>query len=174
MNGIFAKLKELTRKTDGSFNPIGLIIIGVVLLAVAPVIFAVLFLAYTTYDEISSEPQSKQNQLEVEKEFHKIQPPPNATPTSTNLRFTRKTNHGTVGMLYQGNLAYSEIRAHYDAELTRNGWKFQNEEKVIYRGQDYGGKEVVYTKGKYEAIIYFPGTQPDADFTFGLNVSWET
>jgi hypothetical protein len=172
MNDIFTKLKKLTRRSDGSFNPLSLVIIGAILFAVLPVLFAVVFLAYTTYDEIVSEPQSKQFQLDAEKEFRQIQPPPDAVPTSNNPSSTRKTHHGVVGMSYRTNLSYPEIRAYYDAELSKHGWKFQREEKVTVWDKDYGGKQVFYSKGKYTAAIYYPGEDPNADFKYGLDVSW--
>jgi hypothetical protein len=122
---------------------------------VIQVLAAVGFMFFTSLDQIRSEPLSKQNQLKIEEEFRAVQHPPRAQPTSTNLQFTRKSHQGIVGLSYQTDLSYPEIRSYYDVELYKHGWEFKYEEKFKPNGQDT--IQAVYCKDKYKASIYYKG-----------------
>ena len=138
-------------------------------------IFIIGLFGYITYDEMINESFSRQKLSEVEREFHQIQPMTDAVPTSDLQSTTRKAKHVTVGNLYRTNLTYSEIRAYYDAELAKHGWKFQKELKVNGPdGKDYGGKQVFYYKGEFTAFIYHVGEKPNPEYTYYFRVSWDS
>ncbi|HEY3026626.1 MAG TPA: hypothetical protein VGJ55_10795 [Pyrinomonadaceae bacterium] len=125
-------------------------------------------------DRATAERQARQKQEAIEKEFHLIQPPSGALPTSANVRFVHKNDRRVVGLSYKTDLSYPAIRRHYDAELARHGWKFQRGINVIYRGEDSGGKEAFYSKGEYTAILQFAGERElnEMGWNYVLDLSW--
>ena len=147
---------------------------GAFLVAVLPLILIMGFFAYTAYDEMVSEPIARQKLTEVEKEFQQIRPLPGATTTSDS-GITFDPHHVTVGHLYQTNLTFSEIRAYYDAELAKHGWKFEKESNVNGPdGQYHGGKQVFYSKGEFTAFIHHVGEQTKYGYTYYFRVSWDS
>ena len=120
------------------------------------------FFGYLEYQEY----QGRQHYPIVESEFNQIQPLPNAVPTSDN-QGTVAANSATVGMLYQTNMSYNEVKEHYDVELERNGFKLQKESEA------YGQKSALYSKGKFTAFIDYVGvTNPE--YTYYFCVYWNS
>ena len=120
------------------------------------------FFGYLEYQEY----QGRQHYPIVESEFNQIQPLPNAVPTSDN-QGTVAANHANVGMLYQTNMSYNEVKEHYDVELERNGFKLQKESEA------YGRKRALYSKDKFTAFIDYAGvTNPE--YTYYFYVSWDS
>ena len=115
------------------------------------------FVTYSIYRDEVAEPIAKQNVPKVKTEFRQIPAVPGATATSDD-GFTFDPQHLTEGRLYRTNLSYSEIRAHYDAALSKSGWKFDQEADVKgVDGKNHGGKQVLYSKGDLKARLHHVG-----------------
>ena len=148
---------------------------GAFLIAILPLILIFGFFAYTAYDEMISEPIAKQKLPEVTREYQQIRSLPGAFVTSDDSGITFDPHHVTVGHLYQTNLTYSEIRAHYDAELARHGWIFKKESNLNGPdGKYHGGKQVFYSKGEFTAFIHHVGEQTKYGYTYYFRVSWDS
>ncbi len=131
---------------------------------IAFILFASFF-GYLEYQEYQ-EYQGRQHYPIVKSEFNQIQPLPNAVPTSDN-QGTVAANSAAVGMLYQTNMSYNEVREYYDVELARNGFKPQRESEA------YGQKRAFYSKGEFTAFIDYVGvTNPE--YTYYFCVYWNS
>jgi hypothetical protein len=128
---------------------------------IAFILFASFF-GYLEYQEY----QGRQHYPIVKSEFNQIQPLPNAVPTSDN-QGSVAANSATVGMLYQTNMSYNEVKEYYDAELARNGFKLQKESEA------YGQKRALYSKGELTGFIDYAGvTNPE--YTYYFCVYWNS
>jgi hypothetical protein len=120
------------------------------------------FFGYLEYQEY----QGRQHYPIVKSEFNQIQPLPNAVPTSDN-QGTVAANAASLGMLYQTNMSYNEVKEYYDVELARNGFKPQKESEA------YGQKRAFYSKGELTAYIDYAGvTNPE--YTYYFCVYWNS
>lgn len=107
----------------------------------------------------------------IRREFEQIKPMPDAVATRTGTVF--KGTHGVISSDFRSEASYQAIRDHYDKELAANGWTFQKEEPVIYRGRDQGGKTALYCKGHYAASLEYAGQlEPELGWTFSFGLSW--
>ncbi len=95
---------------------------------VAGLIFLFCFATFFVYDHIVNEPKAALVQQELEKEFKAIKPLPRAV--ACDYHASHKTQHSLVGSSYSTNLSFPEIRSYYDAELSKQGWRFHKEEKI--------------------------------------------
>src|SRR3989442_4331184 len=129
-------LRRLFRHDDTTVNPVGFIVLGVVLVSVLPTIFVALFMAFMTVHETKNEPRAQQVQNDLESEFRAFQPLPQARSSWYNA--SHKSSQSLVSSHYQTNLTYSDIRAYYDVELAKHGWKFYEEEQMRDWGRDLG------------------------------------
>ena len=135
------------------------------------IVFPMLFLLYINHDARESEPVAAQTQYEMEAEFQKIVPLPLSTQVQHGAM--HKTHEGIINTAYLTKLSYSEIRAYYDQELGKQGWRFARESEVKYDGQDYGGRERFYCKGNYTADLQYAGRQEkDFGWTYAFTLSW--
>jgi len=84
-----------------------------------------------------------------------------------------KGRQGQIGTVYDSDQTADAIKAHYEAELSKRGWKFLKIEKVIYNGRDYGGQHVFYCKDIYTADLQFAGEQEQQfGWTYSFSLSW--
>lgn len=110
-------------------------------------------------------------QKQLESEFRQIKSPPNGR--SLRYAATHKNQQAEVSSDYLSSLGYQEIRAFYDPELNRSGWKFVKEEPKKTWGQDYGGKQTFYCKGPYTATLEYAGqAQNQLGWTYSFALSW--
>jgi hypothetical protein len=107
---------------------LSLILTAFALIVMVPVVVIGGFVAYSIYRDEVAEPIAKQKVPEVKNEFRQIPALAGAIAT-TNDGFTFDPQHLTEGRLYRTNLTDAEIRAHYDAELSKSG-KFDREADV--------------------------------------------
>jgi hypothetical protein len=113
---------------------------------------------------------SRQKLPEVRMAFHQIKHLTGAAPVSELMETGESM---TVGVLYQTNLKYSEIRAYYDDELAKNGYRFQKELKTNGAdGKDYGGKQVFYSNGELTAFIHHVGEKPNSEYSYYFCIYW--
>jgi hypothetical protein len=73
---------------------------------------------------------------------------------------------------YSCSLPYSELRSHYDKELSRAGWLFCREEVV----RDWGtpvGTEAKYRKEEYEATLFYTTRHEEFGMDFSLSIGWD-
>jgi hypothetical protein len=83
-----------------------------------------------------------------------------------------KNRSVVVSANYRSAADYSRIRAHYDAEFAKNGWKFVAERNVIHNDRDYGGKHLFYRKGGFTADIQYVGREEQIGFTYSIGLTW--
>ena len=108
---------------------------------------------------------------ELEREFSEMKAPLGATSSQHNSIF--KTHHGVVGDYYKSSLTYKEIRAHYDEELQKRGWRFKKEVVLKSWGEDRGEIQAIYCKGDESADIYFTGQEESTlGYRYAFNLSW--
>jgi hypothetical protein len=84
-----------------------------------------------------------------------------------------KGSHGVVSNIYQSDLSYELVRAHYEKELSERGWKFRSEDRLTSWGKDLGQTETVYCRGNQKAYIFWTGsdrTRENIRYTLGF--SW--
>ena len=135
------------------------------------VTLAALFMGYMNSQERAAEPVAAQTQSDVEREFQKVSPLPNAIPSQGGSM--HKTQQGVVSEAYKTEEDYEAIKAYYDSELARLGWKLIRENNVVYDGQDYGGRERLYCKGVYSAELQYAGRQEkEFDWTYSFALTW--
>ena len=167
-------LSKLIRRPVGRLNPFFWVISAIIVFSLIPIVFMIAFFAFEFYQFKVNETKAQKTQVELENEFRAIQPLPQANLAGYHA--FHKPNTALAEGEYQTKLTYSEIRAYYDSELVKHGWKFQREENVIYRGQNTGGKEAFYSKGQYTASIQYAGQLEQADFgwNYTLGLSWDS
>jgi|SRR5215813_3219479 len=106
---------------------------------------------------------------DVENELAEIAPPPGAA-TTQHISIYKWTS-GTVGNYYQSNLTYDQLRAYYDVELARHGWKFHKQVPLKDWGKDLGESQTLYCKGDRAVDIYWTGNAPQ-NYRYALNITW--
>ena len=137
---------------------------------VAGPVLVLLFVAYLVYDYAVNAPKAALAQRELEQEFKSIKPLPGAV--AGNYHASHDTQQSLVGSSYSTELSYREIRAYYDAELARRGWRFQKEEGLRDWGRDFGGRSAHYFKGNYAASLQYAGENADYGWDYALELSW--
>ena len=110
-------------------------------------------------------------QASVEKELNEVVPPAGATVTQHNV--SNKWTQGVIGNYYRSTLTYDQIRAHYDAELGRHGWKFKQKILLTNWDKDFDESQTIYCRGNHAADIYFTGNGPNrVSYRYALDISW--
>ena len=140
-------LRSFLYHQDGSLRKPRLVVLGSGLLISTTVLLLILI-----YD-IRHSPRL----ADVENELAEIVPPPGAVATQHNSIY--KWTFGTVGNYYQSNLTYDQLRAYYDVELARHGWKFHKKVPLKNWGKDLGESSTVYCKGDRDVDIYWTTTR---------------
>ncbi len=107
---------------------------------------------------------------DLEKEIGLIQPPPGAVVMGHDA--SSKPRQALVSRDYSADSSYQSLRAHYDAELSRLGWKFQREEHLKEWGGDRGGMAAQYCKESYTASLYYAGEHPQEMRDYSISLSW--
>jgi hypothetical protein len=152
---------------------LGLFLSGFALMIIGPLLVIGGFGSYSIYRDEVAEPIAKQKVPEVKNEFHQIPALAGAIAT-TNDGFTFDPQHLTEGRLYRTNSSYSEIRTHYDTELSKLGWKFDREADVNgVDGKNHGGKQVLYSKGEFRARLYHKGAETQYGYNYYFCVTWD-
>jgi hypothetical protein len=146
--------------------------IGVALMgAVVCLAFSIVFALFFNYDERVNGPMADKIQHDLESEFQSVPPLPRALTTQHGSM--HKTQQGIVSAAYKTALNYEGIIAHYDNELATRGWRFVNETNVIYGGENYGGRERLYCKGRYAASLQYAGGQENEfGWTYSFALMW--
>jgi hypothetical protein len=129
-------------------------------------------IAFVAYDFMINRPKAAAVQKILEREFAHINRLPQGRP------FGYQATHGNEDALvvefYKTHMNFTEIRAYYDQELSRNGWRFQREEKLEQWGRDYGGKDATYCKGPFQASLEYRYFIPrSVDWDYSLGVAWD-
>lgn len=150
------------------------LVIGVVVLALmVPVLFIGGFFSYLAYEQTVYVPKAAQIMSELENELSKIAPLPSAEVRAHDSG--AKAHVVSITTEYRTDLSYQHIRAYYDAELAKHGWRFAVEEGVTHNWQDYGGKQALYCKGGYTADLFYTGRQAEQfGWTYAFSLSWGT
>ena len=108
-------------------------------------------------------PAAARVERELNDEFHRIQAP--APSSVQHWKSLSKPHIAFVQASYDTTLSYPEVCAHYDLELSAQGWKYSNEESFGTRIKR------CYSKGVYEAdLSYEQGLFGGR--TFSLGMSW--
>jgi hypothetical protein len=155
-------LRGILYNADATLNKRNLLLIGGGLLALLMMLSLGLFV-------VVRDIQRAPTLTEVENELAEIVPPPGATVTQHNSIY--KWTYGNVGNYYRANLTYEQIRAYYDVELARHGWKFRKQIPLTSWGKDLGESQTFYCKGDRAVDIYFTGNA-QLGYRYALNVDW--
>ena len=106
---------------------------------------------------------------ELDKEFGRITPALNSVPV--NHESTYKAGTALVQTEYRTRVSFTKLRAHYESELERNGWRFHSERTIDHVGAQSNVEELVFCKESYVArLSYADHGSSDSIFWFAL--SW--
>jgi hypothetical protein len=120
--------------------------------------------------DLIGEPNAEAKQAEVENEFHTIQPVPGSVPTELNSIY--KTTRGKIGF-YNTDQSPEQIRSHYQAELSRHGWKYIGTKKVEAFQRFSGDTQTLFCKGDTSAILFVTGQdQERLGYTYSVALNW--
>jgi len=115
--------------------------------------------------------RSSEMHQRLDRELSEIQNAPGTAQVQHVDAF--RGSHGNVANYYKSSLSYDAIRAYYDEELKKRGWKFKQENKLETWGKDLGESLRIYCKNPLAADIYFTGkNQMVKGYTYSLSVSW--
>lgn len=111
-----------------------------------------------------------QIQEELRAELDKIDPLPGATVVGTSD--WHKLNLALVQNRYNSTLSMTQIYQYYNEQFVKNGWQFYKEKSISIWGKDYVGREFIYKKGYYVAVLDYTAPNPDPHQTFVVSASW--
>ena len=121
--------------------------------------------------ELRAYRNSQRTKTELENELAQISAPSGATFIRHSV--IMKGSHGTISNLYESELPYDLVRAHYDNELSKHGWKFQSVRRLTTWGKDLGQTETVYCRGNQKADIFWTGDDRTREnIRYALGFSW--
>src|SRR5262245_2299440 len=132
------------------------------------VVFAVV--SALVYDHTVNAPKAQIVQARLRQELESITPLPNAVPGERSSSY--KARRARAGRRFTTTAPYSQIRAYYDAELTRRGWSFHRERGTRDWFRDFGGVKAEYCKGPYTAALDYAGDRADYVWVFSLDLTW--
>jgi len=133
-------------------------------------VFVMGFLAFLAWNNYVRAPKAKAVEPLLVAGFRLVKRLPQSIPIGYQI-FSRGGS-ASADETYKTKLTYQEIRSHYDRELTRNGWVFQKEKKLLDWGKDYGGMTLTYCKGPYQARLDYSGHHSNYEPYFDLSMSW--
>ncbi|SRR6266568_4445975 len=131
----------------------------------------VLALVLVSVGELRAYRNSQRTKTELENELAQISAP----SASTFIRHSvvMKGSHGVVSNIYQSDLPYELVRAHYDKELAGHGWTFRSVNRLTSWGKNLGQTETVYCRGNQKAYIFWTGTEKSMEnIRYTLSFSW--
>jgi hypothetical protein len=134
------------------------------------IVFLLCLMAITIYQLTTLEPKTSQIEEKLRVEFDRIIPLPGASVLQSIN--SHKENNAILGNSYYLNQSLEEIQKYYVEQLTENGWQYFKEERIKYKGIDYGGKSINYRKGDYICSLEYSGSNPNINETFSFYVSW--
>lgn len=137
---------------------------------VVGLIWLIGFTTFMVYDFTVNAPKAASVLNTLEDEFKSVEPLPEAR--SCCYFATHKTSQALVTSKYSTSLPYAAIREHYDAELSRRGWIFYEEDETRDWGMDFGGKTARYCKGEFRASLEYAGERADYGWDYAFSVSW--
>lgn len=127
-------------------------------------------LAYLAYDWTANAPGAEKEQRVLENDFAHLSLPANSVPLP--LKTSHKTHQASVSQSYESKLNYAELRAFYDQELAKNGWRFWKEQRLRDWGRDLGGMTADYCKRPFLASLQYAGEKADYGWNYALGLSW--
>ena|SRR5436190_13234890 len=133
-------------------------------------IFVAVTVSIVSWDFMKNGPKAKQVKNDLEREFGLIEILPQSALVSHDA--SSKTRIAVVGASYLTDVNYQKIREHYDVELPKHGWEFQDEEQLGGGKGNFGGLTINYCKGEYTATLYYAGDKVTSEWNYSLELSW--
>ena len=120
--------------------------------------------------DLYSEPDGAAKQAALVRQFDAIQKLPGSIPTELNQLY--KTDRGKIGF-YKSELSPAQIKAYYDTELARLGWKYIGEKKVERFQRFTGGSQYLFCNGEVAATLFTTATDESwLGYTYSLALNW--
>ena len=120
--------------------------------------------------DLYSEPDGAAKQAALVRQFDAIQKLPGSIPTELNQIY--KTERGKIGF-YNSEQSDDQIKAYYDNELARLGWKYIGEKKVEKFGKFSGGSQFLFCNGEVAATLFTTATDKAwLGYTYSLALNW--
>jgi hypothetical protein len=119
---------------------------------------------------VREQEKTKTETAKVEAMFRLVHPLAGAR--AQGYRSSQKVGQCVVSDTYSTEANWPEIRAHYDEELARSGWRLVDEEPVLEWNVDKGGRTRHYRNGPYHASLDYFGNRSDIGSTYGLYIKW--
>jgi hypothetical protein len=110
----------------------------------------------------ANDPETKSNQIELEREFRAIKHLPQAK--ESDYDDSQKSGLAYVSASYENDLRSEEALSYYDTELATHDWLFYEEEQGVRH----------YCKGKYKATLSCGQNASKSHCEISLNWGFET
>ena len=99
-----------------------------------------------------------------------LKTPADATPALLNSIY--KPGRG-VAQFYLTSATYDQVKAHYESELTRNGWTLFGERKLEIFQRFPGAMHALFCKDGYPANLFYAGPEaPPLGYNYSLAINW--
>jgi hypothetical protein len=72
---------------------------------------------------------------------------------------------------YKVPVSYQELKRFYTDKLAGEGWHLEEETKFEDWGEDKGGRELIYTKGRYSLVITYSGEHANYAWSYAVNLN---
>jgi len=135
------------------------------------IVLGVLLLLYLVVSFDKSYSQFDLIEQSLTDELNKIPPVSRAVEVNRDI-MKEEDREILITTKYKTNLSYSEIKNYYNRILNENGWVNIKEEKILYWGNDLGGKLISYSKGDYVATLHYAGEKSDYSWVYAFSMEW--
>jgi len=123
----------------------------------------------TNYDG-ASDPNADSHQSQIESAADAIKPIHDSSPASLDAIY--HAGRGVVHF-YTTTASYEEVRAHYESELVRNGWRLFGDRKLEIFQKYPGAMHVLYCKDGYAANLFYTASEaPRLGYNYSIAFNW--
>lgn len=120
--------------------------------------------------DLFGEPNGEIKQTALEEQFENIHLLSGSVPAELNSIY--KTARGKAGF-YKIDLPPDKIKAYYDTELARAGWKYIGTKNVEAFQRYSGGTQNLFCKGETAAILFITAKdEARLGYTYSLALNW--
>jgi hypothetical protein len=115
-------------------------------------------------------PNANSEQRFLTDEFNSLPLPP--LTQLTTLDVSPKRGRVLLIGTYKSSRRYEDLKSFYGSELESRGWRNAREEKVTDWGRDFGGRQVHFCRGPYEAVLQYAGERSHYDYDYAFTMTW--
>ena len=95
--------------------------------------------------------------------------------TETWSSSVSKSMLASVGKHYKSDARYEDVKHFYVTNLIPEGWQLTKEIPLKDWSEDYGGRELTFTKEQYSIVIEYRGDKAiSPDWNYAIDVGWHS